>query len=396
MNEFVQVAQRVVKAVSGVLSFPISVSDEKGYIIGSTDQNRIGTIHKPSKEVLAKDDFVSFDEEKVIHLENVLAGVAVPLKFGHKTIGVLGIIGAPQEVKPHAQFIKRYVEMIWQDTFQAQLKDLERETLEAFLQYILLHDFTNKTRIKQYCEMLHLDYDSKYVCIVVELADSLMNRYEWKPLSTHHSKEMLLNCVQQAFQHGEKDICAFLHVEQIVVLKVVESEDMYIEMMQQFTQESKRLIQLLQAYDVFDVTIAAGSLSHSLEAAHESYYEAEQLIKGGKQQLRERQIYSYHHWDVLLELFPKNIHESFTQKVNERLHIFLEDESFEELRYDFITYCEQNMIITKAAEKLFIHRNTLIYRLNKIEKLTSLDIRSFQHCTLLYTMLKSREGKSGR
>lgn len=389
MNEFVQIAQRVVKAVSGVLSFPISVSDENGYIIGSTDQSRIGTIHKPSKEVLAKDDFMSFDEKRVINLDNVLAGVAVPLKFDSKTVGVLGIIGAPQEVKPHAQLIKRYVEMIWQDTFQKQLKDLERETIEAFLQYILLHDITNRTRIKQYCEMLHLNYESKYVCIVVDIADSLMNRYEWKPFSTNHSKEVLLSCVHQAFQNDEEDICAFLNLEQIVVLKVVKSEEVYIEMMQQFTLASENLINMLKTYDISNVIISAGSLSNSLHSVHESYYEAEHLIEDGKKQKGERQIYSYHNWDVLLELLPKNIDKRLTHKIHYRLQTFLEDESFEELRGNFITYCEQNMIIAKAAEKLFIHRNTLIYRLNKIEKLTSLDVRSFQHCTLLYLMLKT-------
>ncbi len=391
MNEFVQVAQKVVKAVSGILSFPISLSDEKGYIIGSTDESRIGTLHKPSKEVLLKDDFMLFDEEKVVKLDNVFAGVAVPLKFANKTVGVLGIIGSPEEVKPHAQLIKKYVEMTWQETFHKQLKDLERETLEAFLQYVLLNEITNTTRIKQYCEMLQVRYESQYFCIVVDIGDSLMNRYKRRPFSANHSKEELLHCIHQAFNIGDKDICAFLNLEKMIVLKAVESDEMYGEMMQQFTEHSQSFIHMLKTYDVFDVVVSVGSLRNSLQYVHESYYEAEFLIDYGKKHPTNRQIYSYHHWDVLLELLPKNIDDRLQQKIYDRLRPLIADENFEDLRRDFLAYCEENMVISKAAEKLFIHRNTLIYRLDKIEKRTSLDLRNFQHCTLLYVALKNYE-----
>lgn len=391
MNEFVQVAQKVVKAVSEILSFPISLSDEKGYIIGSTDESRIGTLHKPSKEVLLKDDFMLFDEEKVVKLDNVLAGVAVPLKFDDQTVGVLGIIGSPKEVKPHARLIKKYVEMTWQETFHKQLKDLERETLEAFLQYVLLHDITNTTRIKQYCEMLQVRYESPYFCIVVDIGDALMNRNEWRPFSANHSKEELLNCIHQAFHIRDEDICAFLNLEKMIVLKAVKSEKSYVEMMQQFTNQSRSLIHMLKTNDVFDVVVSAGGLRNSLQDVHESYYEAECLIDYGKRHPTDRHIYSYYHWDVLLELLPKNIDHRLQQKIYDRLKPLMDDESFEDLKRDFLAYCEENMIISKAAEKLFIHRNTLIYRLDKIERLTSLNIRNFQHCTMLYMALQNYE-----
>lgn len=389
MNELVQVAQNVVKAVSEILSFPISLSDEKGYIIGATDEDRIGTLHEPSKEVLLRDDFMSFDEKKVVKLDNVLAGVAVPLKFDGKTIGVLGIIGTPKEVKPHAQLIKKYVEMIWQETFHKQVKDLERETIEAFLQYVLLNEITNETRIKQYCEMLQLNYESKYFCIIVDIGDLFMNRYEWKSITHNHSKESLLNCVHKAFKNEGEDICAFLSLERIILLKSVESEEAFFEIMQQFTDQSQSLINMLKTYDIFDVVVSAGSLSSSLQYVHESYYEAEYLIDYGKKQTINKQIYSYHNWDVLLELLPIHIDDRLHDKIYNRLKPLLGEGNFEDLRRDFLAYCEQNMIVSKAAEELFIHRNTLIYRLNKIEKLTSLDIRNFQHCTLLYLSLKN-------
>ncbi|MEC5423300.1 helix-turn-helix domain-containing protein [Virgibacillus sp. C22-A2] len=55
-----------------------------------------------------------------------------------------------------------------------------------------------------------------------------------------------------------------------------------------------------------------------------------------------------------------------------------------------MTYCETNMNTSKAAKKLFIHRNTLTYRLQKVEEITTFDTKCFEHCMLLYLALKNQ------
>ena len=129
-----QFAQKVVIAVSEISPFPISLSNEKGIIIGANDPARIGTYHKPSIEVLAQNDMVLFTEEKIKSMENVLPGVAVPLTLrinrDIKTIGVLGIIGKPEKVKPYAKLIKKYVEMMWQDILLNDIITIEEKMLE--------------------------------------------------------------------------------------------------------------------------------------------------------------------------------------------------------------------------------------------------------------------------
>src|SRR5690625_3016355 len=102
----VQHAQTVIDNIKEILPFPISLSDHKGYIIGDSNSNRIGMLHTPSIEVLRKRKAISFDEEKIKQYENVLQGVAVPLNFHDETLGVLGIIGPPEEVWPHVELIR--------------------------------------------------------------------------------------------------------------------------------------------------------------------------------------------------------------------------------------------------------------------------------------------------
>ncbi len=199
-----QVAQKVVKAVSEILPFPISLSDKNGYIIGSTDPSRIGKLHEPSKEVLSKDNFLSFDDDKIRGLPNVLPGVATPLQLNGNTVGVLGIIGPPEEVKPYAKLVRKYVEMMWQETFHQQLEDLETKTLETFAQYILLNESISQEYVDQYCRMLAISQSSRRFCIVIHIGDSLISNIQ-QTIPIDQLKERLIDCTKRAY-HCSDDV----------------------------------------------------------------------------------------------------------------------------------------------------------------------------------------------
>lgn len=379
------------KAISKSIPFPISLSDREGYIIGSTDSSRIGTLHVPSKEVLNKGSFIAFDEEQAGQLDNVLPGVAVPLNFGYETEGVLGIIGPPDEVKPYAQLIKDYVEMMWQETFHQEIAELETKTLETFLQYILLNERTDQSMVEQYCEALKLNYTDNYFCIVIDIGGSLIKNYEayQKSFERHSLKENILNATAKVFEKKDNDICAFLNLEKVILVKSVETKTDYFNEMQNFQENGRLLIKMLHSLQVDNTLIASGSLCHSLHHIDESFAEAEYLIKYGKKENMSPKVYNYHNWDILLRLLPKKIDENLKEKMRDRLKPLIEEKGFLELKRNFLAYCDNNMNISEAAKQLYVHRNTLIYRLRKIEKITSLKTRNFQHCILLYIALKT-------
>src|SRR5699024_127743 len=255
---------------------------------------------------------------------------------------------------------------------------------------ILLNESLNIDRFKQYCRLLKLDDESRCFCIVINIGDSLLDNIESAKQSytVHNLRERLINCVNKAFKVDEHSISAFLNTEKIVILKTVDSVEDYFLMMKEFKAQGEQLKSMFNLYHIFDLTIAAGNISDSLRKINESYHEAELLIEYGDKHTNALNVFSYYDWDVLLELLPEKIHENFTDVIKLRLKELINDDGFEELKRDFIMYCDNNMNISEAAKKLFIHRNTLIYRLKKIESITSLDTRSFQHCTLLYITLK--------
>ncbi|WP_188454569.1 PucR family transcriptional regulator [Virgibacillus oceani] len=391
MDSFVQYAQRIVKAVSEISPFPISLSDEKGYIIGDTNISRIGSLHKPSIEVIQENNAILYDNEKISKMNNVLPGVAVPLTLDYKTVGVLGIIGDPKEVEPYADLIKKYVEMMWNETIRTHIEDLEAKTIETFVQYILLNETVNKERVREYCRMLQIDYSCNRYCILIDIGDSLLENVQDKQQAflLDSFKKTLLDCVTRAFgQHGSS-ICAFLNTEKIVLLNTSENENEYLVMMKEFMNKSQQFLQMLTVYHIHQVSIAAGNMCSSIDRLYQSYHEAESLTRFGRKTAISPAVYTYYNWKILLEMLPFRIDSDMHGKLLLRLRPLLDNDAFDELRYNFITYCDNNMNISKAAKALYIHRNTLIYRLKKIDSLTLLNTSCFEHCTLLYLVLKN-------
>ncbi|MEC5426045.1 sugar diacid recognition domain-containing protein [Virgibacillus sp. C22-A2] len=386
-----QSAQRVVKAVSDISPFPISLSDETGYIIGDSNPSRIGTLHSPSILVIRENRFLSFDKNKVSQMDNVLPGVAVPLIYDYETVGVLGIIGDPEKVKPYANLVKRYVELMWQETFHQKMEDLERSSNETFLQYILLNESLNKEKIIKYCEMLGINYFLKRFCVVIDIGDSLLNNRNviQKLLPADHLKKLLLECTSRVFESTDESICTFLNTEKIVLLMPVESDNKFLELMKKFSDQSSQLMKLVEQYHVYGVAIGAGNPYSTLKHINQSYHEAEQVIEFGKEHNLSPPIYNYCDWDVLSPLLSAKMDENLKDKLLFRLKPFIGSFGFSELANDFMMYCKNNMNSSKTAKELYIHRNTMIYRLKKIETITSLDLGNFEHCTMLYLILKN-------
>lgn len=174
-------------------------------------------------------------------------------------------------------------------------------------------------------------------------------------------------------------------------MKDIPSEYEYNNVMETFSKESNHLLTILKRYNLSNVQVAAGNIQPSLDLIHKSYFEAEQLLEFANKNKLKMKIFNYYEWNVLLALMPLQMDGAFRNKIMNRISPLLDDESSKELVYNFIVYCQCNFNISKAANKLFIHRNTLIYRLMKIEKHLNLDLKSFENCMLLYMTLKNKK-----
>ncbi len=124
------------------------------------------------------------------------------------------------------------------------------------------------------------------------------------------------------------------------------------------------------------VVIGIGTVSTHLRELAKSYKEAQIAIEVGKVFDTERYVISYESLGIgrLIYQLPTTLCEMFLTEVFKKNSI---DSLDQETLFTIQKFFENNLNVSETARKLFVHRNTLVYRLEKIKKLTGLDLREF-------------------
>ncbi|WKB36679.1 sugar diacid recognition domain-containing protein [Terrilactibacillus sp. S3-3] len=131
------IAPTIVSRTMEMVDCPISITDEKGLIIGTADEKRIQTFHKPSLAVVNEKATIAFSAEQVKKMDNVLPGVAAPIMFNQIPVGVLGIIGNPEEVKRYVKLVKNYVELFYLESIETEIDTFTTQTTKRLLDCLL-------------------------------------------------------------------------------------------------------------------------------------------------------------------------------------------------------------------------------------------------------------------
>ena len=141
--------------------------------------------------------------------------------------------------------------------------------------------------------------------------------------------------------------------------------------------------------------IGIGTVSDHLRELADSYKEAQTAIEVGKVFETEKTILNYENLGIgrLIYQLPTTLCEIFLSEVFKKSTI---DSLDQETLFTINKFFENNLNVSETSRKLFVHRNTLVYRLEKIKKLTGLDLRQFDHAIVFKVALMVRQYLSSR
>ena len=141
--------------------------------------------------------------------------------------------------------------------------------------------------------------------------------------------------------------------------------------------------------------IGIGTISEHLRSLADSYKEAQTAIEVGKVFDTEKSIINYENLGIgrLIYQLPTTLCEIFLSEVFKKNTIESLDQ---ENLFTINKFFENNLNVSETSRKLFVHRNTLVYRLEKIKKLTGLDLRLFDHAIVFKVALMVRKYLSSR
>ncbi len=180
--------------------------------------------------------------------------------------------------------------------------------------------------------------------------------------------------VQNLFPDKSKDFVININETDIALVKEtkvnIDSKDL--------EKLARSIVDTLSGEFYTHAVVGIGTTVEGLKDLAKSFKEAQVALEVGKVFDTEKAIVSYDNLGIarLIYQLPTTLCETFLKEVFKRGSIESLDQ---ETLFTIQRFFENNLNVSETSRKLFVHRNTLVYRLEKIKKITGLDLREFDH-----------------
>lgn len=180
--------------------------------------------------------------------------------------------------------------------------------------------------------------------------------------------------LQSLFPDKQHDFVISMNEADIVVIKELPGGDDSAEV----KMVAENIEAVLRSELQIKCIIGIGTTAFHLRELADRYKEAQIAIDVGKVFDAEKNIISYENLGIgrIIYQLPNTLCEMFLNEVFKKNPLETLDEDTLETINKFF---ENNLNVSETSRKLYVHRNTLVYRLEKIKKITGLDLREFDH-----------------
>lgn len=221
------------------------------------------------------------------------------------------------------------------------------------LDNLLLVDIYNRA------QKLHVEVEAPRIVYLVE------TRVE----KDNGATEML----KSLFSSQNGDYITAVDEKNIILIKAVEKD----ESPEALEQTANMIVDMMNSEAMMKVRVSYGTVVRELREVSKSYKEAMMAMDVGRIFYAEKNVIAYSTLGIgrLIYQLPVNLCRIFIEEIFGGNQVYdIDDETLTTINKFF----ENNLNVSETSRQLFIHRNTLIYRIEKLQKATGLDIRTFE------------------
>ena len=336
-----QILQNTIEGLKGISRIDFCVLDTEGKAFATTFEDTwnyesavLSFVESPadSQVIQGCQFFKIFDEQQLEYV--LLAGGE------SEDVYMLGKIAAFQV----QSLLVAYKERFDKDNF---IKNL-------LLDNLLLVDIYNRAK------KLHIDTEAKRVIFIIE--------------TSHEKDSVALDNVRNLLGGKSRDFVTAVDEKNIIVVKELADKDGSREL----EKMAKEMMEILRAESEDDkIHIAYGTVVNDIKEVSKSYKEAKLALDVGKIFFDEKDIVAYSTLGIgrLIYQLPIPLCKMFIKEIFEGKS---PDEFDEETLTTINKFFENSLNVSETSRQLYIHRNTLVYRLDKLQKSTGLDLRVFE------------------
>ena len=350
--------QTVLHQMKDVIGRTIGIIDENGIVIACSELSKIGESKQRIREEL------SYSADSVVYEGYTYRFINV----SDKNDCICFVEGDDSHAGSMAQLLA---------IFLGNMKTLYDEKYDkgSFIKSILLDNILpSDIYIKS--NELHFSNDEYRIVLVIKFQSSPIPPYE---------------VVQELIGSSDKDYVINISEQDVVVVREI-PQDTDAKDMEDY---ARTLIESAHANHGAKATIGISSVVDNLRDLARAYKEARIAFEVGKVFDIEKPVISYENLGIgrLIYQLPTTLCEMFLSEVFKKGSLESLDR---ETLMTVQSFFENNLNVSETSRKLFVHRNTLVYRLEKIRKLSGLDLREFDHAVTFKVALMVKKYLSNK
>ena len=351
--------QTVLHQMKDVIGRTIGIIDENGIVIACSELQKIGESRQRIREEL------SFSGNAIVYEGYTYRFI----NSGDKNDCICFVEGGDSHASSMASLLA---------IFLGNMKSLYDEKYDkgSFIKSILLDNILpSDIYIKS--NELHFSNDEHRIVFVIKFQST--------------SSTPPYEIVQELIGTSDKDYVINISEQDVVVVREIPA-DTDAKAMEDF---ARTLVEDMHAKHALKATIGISSVVDNLKDLTRAYKEARIAFEVGKVFDIEKTVISYENLGIgrLIYQLPTTLCEMFLSEVFKKGSLESLDR---ETLMTVQSFFENNLNVSETSRKLFVHRNTLVYRLEKIRKLSGLDLREFDHAVTFKVALMVKKYLSNK
>ena len=365
-------AQNIVKEMKASIHHDINIMDENGIILASTNPSRQGQLHQGALQIIREQlpSLTIWEDDPDCGVQR---GINLPVIINGQMGGVIGVTGDPEEVSVFGDVIKRMTEIMLERTLQREQLDLIERARSLFVESWLFSKELDWTEFEMRGRLLDIDINAPYTVALLQLEE----QDGGTTTRTEDLKEMqnslILRMVQNHLLDNRSHFCAVVHNRIIILLCRVDRRGAF--------QKTSSICRDIESY--YGLKMSAGISDSSAASAdiRRCYLEAKAAGAVAAKSADERVVF---YDQVYLEFVVQSIPTSIRQDLYRMVFAACTPREKEDFARTIRLFFEHDGNIQKCAEKLFVHRNTVQYRIDCIKKRTGYCLTVPKDAMLLY------------
>lgn len=351
----VSLAKKLVEQVTRYTDYNVNIMNESGMIIASRNLERVGSFHEAAYQILnGKEDIIMVSGDN--DYSGTLRGINMVIEIDGRREGVVGVSGDPSEIRPVALMIKMAIQTLIKYEHQ-KLQSIRRQSKkERFIEMLTKGRAEDPDHLRRLAKELNYREDIVRVPILC------------RPLQAGR-QEAILSSIKKGNSHRSEDISFAMEDGSILIFKTMSGDPAHMISDYKYVlgEYLHNTLEWLRTEEI-GCRFYVGSFQDNFC----QYYPAYQHCRWLEEHIKTEHtaVYFYDHvQNYMQEIIPyQELHQAF--------NVFggVLPEEFKENYKELVgSLVKSDFHISNSASRLFMHKNTFVYRYNKIRDMLGIN-----------------------